>query len=157
QRVLRHVFWFCVFGSLFVLPAHATNITLGTTTINWWGHSESAPQLRIFLNKPVVTSDNQVLQSGSWNQGIFYKSVTCSVAGGVLTIPQFTLDSLTDALVGADAKYSAYFYTAAGQQIGVYKGFESFTVPSAPTTTTHAALLQFNLAYVPHIDNLTYN
>ena len=148
----------CVFLALFAASqAHATTITIQSTTINGWAHPDTAPRLRIFVNKPVVTSDSQILEAGSWQQGIFYKAVICSVSGGVLTIPQFTIDSLTDALVGSDAKYSAYFYTAAGQQIAPYRGFEAFSVPAAPTITTHAGLLQFNLAAVPHIDGLTFN
>ncbi|MGA9771690.1 MAG: hypothetical protein WBV94_21850 [Blastocatellia bacterium] len=135
--------------------ARATSITVSSDTIAGWGHPDSAPRLRIFLNKPVVTSDSHVLQSGSPQSNVFYKSVTCSVAGGVLSIPSFAIDSLTDALVGSDAKYSAWFYTASGQQIQSYRGFEAFSVPPV-TPTTHAALLQFNLTTVPFRDNLTY-
>ncbi len=137
--------------------AHATQITVAQTTISGWANSNTSPRLRIFLNKPVVTSDGKVLQSGSQTTGVFYQSITCSVAGGVLTIPQFTIDSLTDATVGSDALYSAYFYTSAGAQIAAYQGFTKFTVVNDPATTSWAAILTFNAAHVPFIDTLTYS
>jgi hypothetical protein len=137
--------------------AQATQITVQQATIPGWQHSNTSPQLRIFLSKPVVTSGNVVLQSGSTQSGTFYQSFACSVTGGVLTIPQLTIDSLTDALVGADARYSAYFYTSSGQQIASYQGFTSFSVPSAPTSTTWAAILTFNSTSIPFNDLFTYS
>jgi hypothetical protein len=155
-RAVRILFWAAIFF-LGASAAQAAQVTVASHQINGWQHSNTAPRLRIFLNKPVVTSDSRVLQSGSTSNGVFYKSVTCSVAGNVLTIPEITdLDSLTDALVGSDATYSAYFYTSTGQQIGVFAGFSKFTVP--PTTpTTWPAILTFNSAFVPFVDTLTYN
>ena len=141
--------------------AQATQITVEQATINGWQNTNTALRLRIYLSKPVVTSNGVQLQFGNVSgQGVFYKSITCSVLANVLTIPQTTLDSLTDAQTGADAKYSAYFFTSSGSQIAQYSGFGSFTVPgcaSCPTSTTWAAILTFNTAFIPHIDNLTYS
>src|ERR1041384_1001317 len=138
--------------------ANATQITVAQGTFPGWSNAETAPRLRIFLNKAVVTSDSRTLQPGSTQNGLFYQSITCSVSTGSLIVPQFTIDSLSDALVGADARYSAYLYTSKGAQIGTSSlaGFASFSVPAAPTTTTWAAIQQYNSTTVPHVDNLTY-
>src|SRR5688500_814422 len=77
--------------------AQATEITVQSTTVRNWQNPTAAPRLRIYLSKPVITSDNRVLQSGSPQSGVAYQTITCSVAGGILTIPEFTIDSLNDA------------------------------------------------------------
>src|ERR1041384_1829009 len=138
--------------------ANATQITVAQGTFPGWSNAETARRLRIFRNKAVVTTDSRTLQPGSTQNGLFYQSITCSVSTGSLIVPQFTIDSLSDALVGADARYSAYLYTSKGAQIGTSSlaGFASFSVPAAPTTTTWAAIQQYNSTTVPHVDNLTY-
>jgi len=156
MRPLRALF-LTLFFVLLASAASATQITVTQHTIAGWQNTNTAPRLRIFLNKPVVTSDSRVLQSGSTQSGVFYQSITCSVSAGVLTIPEFTIDSLPDALVGSDAKYSAYFYTATGQQITAFGGFTAFSVPAKPASTSWAAILMYNATTTPHIDNLTYN
>ncbi len=145
----------------FSYNAQATVITVEAASIQGWQNSNTAPRLRIYCSKVVVTSDGTQIQFGNVSgQGVFYKSITCSVVGGVLQIPQLQIDSLTDALTGSDAKYAAYFYTSSGSQIAAYSGFTSFSVPGCPTcatTTTWAELLTFNSTFIPYVDNLTYN
>jgi hypothetical protein len=135
----------------FVSIVQATEITIQSTTVSGWRHSNTSPRLRIYLSKPFVTSTGTtVTQSGSpQSGGIFYTEYTCSVAANVLTIPAVTLHSTIDALTNNDAKYSAYFYTAAGAQIQPYQGFTSFALP-ANTPTTWATVMQFNSAGVPY-------
>lgn len=108
MRSLRSLFT-VLFFLVLAGSAGATQITIQQTT-RGWVNSNTAPRLRIYLNKPIVTSDSRTLASGSAQQNTgYYQSVTCSVSLGILTIPQFTLDSTVDAVVGSDAKYSAYF------------------------------------------------
>jgi hypothetical protein len=155
---MRRVLLAVMFLFLSAIAARASDITVAQATISGWQDKEQSPQLRIFVNKPVVTSDGKVLQTGSPTTGVFYKSISCSVSGGMLTIPQLTIDSLTDALSGGDARYSAYFYRSTGNsQIIPYAGFTAFSVPAAPTSTTWASLLQFNSTSIPFIDTVTYS
>lgn len=136
----------------------AAQVTITSTTIGNWQNSATNPHLRIYVNKVVVTSDKHTLIAGSvQNGGPVYADITCSVAGGILTIPLTTIDSLSDALVGSDAKYSAWFYTAQGQQIKSFDGLSTFSVPAQPVTTTWADIIIFNATSVPHIDGVTFN
>ena len=138
---------FLLLASFIVLAsaAQASQVTINSTTISNWHHTDTAPHLRIYLSAPVTTSDNKFLRPGMPRTGgIAYQTVVCSVADGVLTIPRITIDSLTDALTGADAKYSAYFFTATGVEIKPFDEFTSFTVPPAPALTTWANLSVFN-------------
>lgn len=142
---------------VFCVSAQATQVTVAALTPGQpWQSTITAVRLRIFLNKAVTTSDQRILQSGSPSSGLFYQSITCTVVGGNLQIPQFTIDSLTDALVGNDAKYSAYFYSSAGAQIAPYQGFTSFTVGPV-LAQTWSSILQFNNAYIPFRPQFTYD
>jgi hypothetical protein len=152
KNVLRSLFLLIAICSV----AKATDITVQSTTIPNWQNPQAAPRLRIYLSKPVVTSDSQVLQSGSPQSGVAYQTITCSVASGVLTIPAIHLQSLNDAAVGSDAYYSAYFYTSTGQQIIDYRGFTRFVVPAAPTLTTWAAIAIYNSSPIAARPPTTY-
>lgn len=152
---------------LLVIQASAsgTEITIAQKDIPNWQNADTAPRLRIYLNRSITTSDGKVLLAGSpmgpGGQN-WYKVIICSVVSGAVRIPQSTLDSLTDALSVAgggtvlDAKYSAYFYTSKGAQIKVYDGFASFTVPPTPNPTTWDKLHQFNNTTLSARDWRTY-
>src|SRR5829696_9045193 len=75
----------------------ATEITIQQATVSSWQNPTAAPRLRIYLSKPVVTSNSVALQSGSPQSGVAYQSITCSVASGTLTIPALTIHFLNDA------------------------------------------------------------
>lgn len=132
--------------------AQATPITVQSTQIsNWYGGS--SVEVRIYLDRAFLTSDNKTLQSGSPASGKVYQKVTCSVVGTTLTINSFTIDSTTDGLDIKTAKYSAYFFnTSTNQQIQPYQGFEAFAIPfvfDTGTTTSWAGIRRYNAAIIP--------
>lgn len=161
MRFLRGALAIAIFLLALSGAASATTITITSTTIGGWRYAATAPQLRIYLNKAITTSDGKILQPGSTQtSNSFYQTVTCSVAANVLTIPQFPLDSTTDALVGNDATYSGYFYASGATgaaQIGPYQGFTKFALSPLPVSTTWSLILQFNNTFIPHRDPFTYS
>jgi hypothetical protein len=107
--------------------------------------------LRIYAPTSFIASDGTLVQGSTQT---FYRQLTCTAAGTNLTIPQFVIDSTTDALNVQDrqlAGYSAYFYSTQGKMISVFSTFSFFKVPPTfnPTTWTQIALYSTPLPPLP--------
>lgn len=116
-------------------------ITIATDTIDTYEGDETAPLLRWILNKNIIASDGDVIPRSSVEEGVFYKEVACTAAGGSITYPAHTIDSTLDA-IPADATYTLAAYTAVGQLIQIF--FKKLQIPATPTSTTLEDILVHN-------------
>src|SRR5262249_27461045 len=126
-RALMALFFFCVLYSAAAPIARATTITITSQTVpNFQARTSGPIYLRIYVNQSFVTSGGVPLQASSPGSNSFYQQITCSLAGGVISIPQFTIDSTTDGLDITTATYSAVWFDATGAQLQPFAGFERF-------------------------------
>lgn len=138
--------------ALFALPVEATEITVASQQVTGFQVSASTVKLRIYASESFITSDDKIIQGGAPPSGKFYKELTCTVAGGVITIPQFVIDSTTDNRSHVVPTYTAIFFNTSGQQIAPYQPFVGFRVSSTCDTGTNCTWVQiglFNTATVP--------
>lgn len=125
-----------------------STITVATGEIDNYQGEESAPLIRIFVSKNFVASDGDAIPRSTPESGEFYKELVCAVAAGVITYPEFTIDSTTDAVSNPkDAKYRFDLFTSAG--VFVANLFSGLRVPATPTPTTLGALASYNEDNVP--------
>ena len=84
------------------------SITIQTTVVQQeWKWGGTTATMRVYANQSFVTSTDVPVLTGT------YKTVNCTVAGTVLTIPSFVLDSTTDSTV-QNGTYTAIFYDHTG-------------------------------------------
>lgn len=81
-------------------------ITVSTFTIPNWQYGGTTARLRIYPNTTFKTSDGKIIFQGSLSRRAWYRDVSCTVSGSLLTIPQFVIDSTTDS-DNPNATYSA--------------------------------------------------
>lgn len=141
---------------LLAASAWATTIIIAPTTV---GPSTTYPgstcTLRIYSNATFVASDGQVVMAGTPGSGAFFKSVPCTIASGIISIPQFTLPSTTDALDVQTAKYTAIFYDSKGVKRDTY--LADFPVPlSLGTSQTWGQIRLYKSGKQPMPDTTTY-
>lgn len=126
-------------------------ISIASLTLPSWQGVGNNVSLFVFINSsftaesgtycPVTIREN-LPYGGRQSTGTFYLAYPCTVSGGALTIPALSLDSTTDSPDNAaGATYSAVFWDASvGNIIQPFGTFESFPLPSTPTSTTWAAI-----------------
>ncbi len=112
-------------------------------------HGSGTITLRLIVPTSFIASNGALVQG---NNPTFYKEITCSVNGTNLTIPQFAIDSTTDALNLIDrqlAGYSAFFYSNRSKLISVFSNFQFFRVPPNPSSTTWTELALYSAPFPP--------
>lgn len=120
-------------------------ITVLQDTRNNYRYSGSTAKIRIFANQTFTTSTGSVIHQGGLNS--WYKELSCTISGNILTIPQFTIDSTVDSS-NANATYTAVLYDASGNRRDAI--LSNFRVPvSLGETITWAALASYNAAAPP--------
>jgi hypothetical protein len=96
---------------LLASQASATTITVsasGNFLTNWtWGGSTA--KIKIYANQTFITSQGVTVHEGT-SQG-FYKIITCTVAGTVVSCPSFTIDTTTDSSMPT-ATFTADVYSS---------------------------------------------
>lgn len=90
----------------------AANITISTIDIPNCRYTGTTIELRIYPDSSFIAIDGQVIQAPDNLQSprSFYQTVTCTLSSGILTVPQFSIHSTTDANQNQSARYQAYFY-----------------------------------------------
>lgn len=150
KRSLR----FLIFSVLLLLcgiPVFATQITVSSTNIPNWTFGGTTGTLRIFPNETFVTSTGQSILGGSANG--FYKTISCTVAGSVLTCGAFTIDSTTDSSIPT-VRYTANLYDQNGRLSNSF--FSAFRVPtSLGSSVTWEQLRAYNASATASLP-LTY-
>jgi hypothetical protein len=120
-------------------------ITIASVDIAGWQGNASGISLRIYANQSFTAQSGDIIPrsvlANPASLGTFFKSVACTVASGVLTIPAVTLDSTVDSTDNPDATYSAVFWDGTSNlPIQTFGHRGQFPVPVSPTPTTWAAL-----------------
>jgi len=120
-------------------------ITIAAVTIPNWQGNATGIVLRLYANESFTAQSGSFyprgVQCNPASLGTFFQAVTCSVVGGALTIPSFTLDSTTDSPDNPDASYSAVLWdSASGKPVQSYGTFAAFALPAEPTPTTWSAI-----------------
>lgn len=121
-------------------------ITITTEDVTNWAYGGSSAYLRIFpLQTFLPSGSTSTIQQGSVSRETWYKSVTCSVTGTTLTIPETTLPATTDSNVPT-AQWLAIFYSNVSGVVTKREAYlgRSFRLPHTPTTTTWAAILTYS-------------
>ena len=121
-------------ASVFIASVNIPNWELGPDVV-----------LRIYAQQSFEAADGSIIAAGvpsedaSENDNLF-QSVACTLSGTTLNIAACSLESTTDSLDNPSARYGAFFFTNEGQRIGTFAEFGSFVLPSAPASTTWAAI-----------------
>lgn len=103
-----------------------------------WPHGGSTATLRIKYSGDFVDSAGQQVLRG------LHKDVACTIAAGVLTVPQFTLITTNDAQVNPLVTCSAQFFDSNASARDWL--FQQFSIPESLTPTTNiGALAVYNL------------
>ncbi len=92
-----------------------SQIQINSFTIPNYHGSGSSAEIRIFANQDFLTSDGVRINKQKPGGSVWYKSITCSVAGAVVTVPSFTIDSNTDSN-RPHGTYTAVLYDANGSR-----------------------------------------
>lgn len=127
------------------LTTNFAGTTTSSATVTWYKYVE----VRIYADRAFQPAGaSYVVQPGVPGSQAWYKRFAASIvnASGVNTlyIPEFTIDSTTDAVGPTNqARYTAGFYRPDGSLVQLYSCFEQFKVP-ATTPTTWVALCQYN-------------
>lgn len=92
-----------------------------------------------------------VVQPGSPGGSAWYKQVGVSIISNTAYLPALTIPATTDAVnpIERNARWMAFFYTAAGGQISPYSCFEQFAIPASPASTSWTALCIYNTPSAP--------
>jgi hypothetical protein len=102
-----------------------STITVRTFTIPNYQGGGSTATLRIQVNQTFMSSAGQMIFASQNN--VFYKSVNCTVASNVITVPEFTIDSTTDSSVPT-ASYNGILYDSNGARRMAL--FSSYSIPT---------------------------
>lgn len=107
-----------------------STITVNSFTLPNYRRAGSAAYLRIYAQDTFFTSDGvQILGRGASDKD-FYKEITCTVSGNVVTVPTFTIDSTTDSIDRPDgARYTAVLFDSKRER--VVQVFENYQVPTS--------------------------
>ena len=124
-----------------------SEITINASAAEVYAGSLSALTLRIYATKNFTPTTGEEIIAGKLHSSDFYKSVACTVAGGIITIPSFVIDSTTDAPANeGDAAYIFAFYNG-DAFIGLLA--KDIRVPHQTTPTTWLAITTFNATALP--------
>lgn len=129
-------------------------IVVNSFTIPNYNGGGSTANIRIYADKSFLTSDGVRIFKSKAGGSIWYKSVSCTVAGTVITVPQITIDSTTDS-DNPDATYTGVIFDSSGIQRDYV--FKHWSVPtSLGTPISFAQLVAHNSAAVLNTPGLTY-
>lgn len=95
--------------------------------------------------------------AGTPGSGAFFKTVTCTISSGTITIPSFTLPSTTDALDIQTARYTAVFFDSRGIKRDTF--LADFSLPNTlagSPNNTWAQIRVNKLGVQPIRDTSTY-
>jgi Right handed beta helix region len=140
---------FSLLGILLTLAASvsvfATDVTISTAAIAPWTGPTSNVELRLFLSEQLVTPENQRYAKSSPSVGTTTFKWDCTVASGVLTIPQIVLPATTNVVGGGRVRWTAVFWNkVTNLAIQSYVGYEYFQVPVSPSPTAWDAIKTYN-------------
>lgn len=118
-----------------------SNVVIASFTLSNWRGPTSGVELRLGLDVPITTPENENYGSSPLVVARAACTVNSVTIAGLtqytLTIPAISLPATQNALVGATARYTAAFHrTSDGGLIQAWPGFESFSLPSLPNPTT---------------------
>jgi hypothetical protein len=118
-------------------------ITIATINLSGW-QRDSDVQLRFYADQSFIASDGTLVNAGnpSEDQTVsdnWFVAAPCTVASGVVTVPQVQLYSTLDSDT-PNAHWQGWFYTAEGERICPFAEFAKFMLPATPTPTTWAAI-----------------
>lgn len=115
-----------------------STITISSHDITNWSYGGASATLRIFPTDTFRTSDGDTVLVGNVSRNEFYKSVSCTVSGTTVTIPQFTIDSTIDG-TPTTARYNCWLYDSNGVKRSLFHA--DIAVPlTTPTTWTNLVL-----------------
>jgi len=120
-------------------------ITIAATNLNDWQGNTSGIFLLIYTNDDFTAQSGAIhpksVRENPLSLGTFFHSVPCTVASGVLQIPQVQLDSTEDSPDNPGATYSAAIWdSASGKTVQSFGTKPSFTVPAAPASTSWSTI-----------------
>jgi len=132
---MRRLFFLILFLLICASPAFATDITIASFTIN--NYTRTTAKVRVYFSETFTDSTGVVIPSGSPTGGSVYKVVNCTVIGGTVTVPAFTIPSTRDGIDSTTSQVSFYLYDGNSQitpnPLNAYLGL---SVPSSITSTT---------------------
>jgi hypothetical protein len=134
---------------LSALSCYATSITVSQLVQPNYQGGGSTATLRIYADKEFVASDNVRVFKGTVGTRVWYKSVSCTVSGTTLTIPQFTIDSTTNSSVPT-ATYTFVLYDSSGRLVETL--FNKFQVPYTLERPSQSRSLSFGMTRRPRTD-----
>lgn len=140
-----------------------SDVLIASTQVQDWRGPTSGVELRLALDQPITTPEGQIYGAFPTIVKRAACTITSATVNGILqytlTVPALSLPATANASVGSGARYSASFWRTASSRIcGVWPGFESFVVPSAPSTTTWGAISFYNGAGIaPFGDQQTFS
>lgn len=145
----------CLF-LVFAVSGSAVTTTVGSVTVNaGTSYPGTICTLRLYSSITFTASDGTPVMAGTPGTGAFFKSVTCTISAGIISIPSFAIPSTTDALDNQSARYTAVFYDSKGIKRDTY--FADFQIPTTlGTTVTWAQLRVFKSGVHPILDQNTY-
>ena len=127
-----------------------STITISTFQLPNWQVAGTPITLKIIANDTFITSAGQQITRNSGNTN-FYQTVSCTVSGTTVTVPQFTLDSTTDSSV-VNATYTGVLYDVNGKRREAL--FSGWKVPhTLGSTVTYDSLATYN-QHLSQLSNL---
>jgi len=110
-------------------------VTISAASIPWDVHPPSGVtqvEARVFVDKAFVPAGGDApIQPGLADSSLWYQTFSCTIAGGVLSLPEITLESTTDG-TPQTARYFIRFYSLGNVP---FSGFHGFRLqPDSPTT-----------------------
>lgn len=118
------------------IAAHATTISIPSTTVPNWRRTTTAPVLRAYYDQTFTDSAGTIVQGGNPQQGTAYLSVTTSILSNTVTIPAFTITSTRDGLDRTSARISFYWYSSTGQLLQPFEPYTGLAVPASIGSAT---------------------
>lgn len=114
------------------------SITISTISfgIPYQGTATSL-ELRIFAGGSFITADSELIPASP----LVYKTATCPIAGGIVTIPAVTLDSTTDSLTNPNVRYTLAALYEPDKSTPVAVVLDNFEISHVYTTTTWTTLM----------------
>jgi hypothetical protein len=131
-RVLMSALLLCLLYTV----GYSTTITIQSTQVpNWTRTGSVAPKLRVYYDKTFTSSAGTIVASGSPTSGVAYKVVTCTILGGTVTIPTFTIDSTRDGIDARNARVSFYWFNG-NTNLGAFDPYVNLQIPESLSSTS---------------------
>lgn len=137
------------------LSAFATVITVTQTVQPNYQSGGSTATVKIYADREFVTSNGVRIFRSAIGSKVWYKTVSCTVSGSSLTIPQFTIDSTLDSSIPT-ATYTFALYDSSGRLVDTL--FKGFQVPyTLGTTISLSQLVLWNQTPATYKPGQTYS